>query len=73
MYVDIDEEGKVLMTKKTVRKALECVCAGCEKAFSNQQGLCSKLTKCTYWNTEKISHLLLLLLLPATAALCIRR
>ena len=41
VYVDIDEEEKVLMTKKTVRKALECVCVGCERAFSNQQGLTS--------------------------------
>ena len=41
VYVDIGEEEKVLMTKKPVRKVLECVCAGCEKAFSNQQGLSS--------------------------------
>ena len=41
VYVDIGEEEKVLMTKKPVRKVLEYVCAGCEKAFSNQQGLSS--------------------------------
>ena len=39
VYVDIDEEEKVLMTTKPVRKVLECVCTGCEKAFSNQQCL----------------------------------
>ena len=35
VYVDIGEEEKVLMTKKPARKVLECVCAGCEKAFLN--------------------------------------
>ena len=41
VYVDIDEEEQVLMTKKPARKVLEYVCGGCEKVFSNQQGLSS--------------------------------